>query len=64
MKPDQIKDVAAILQDDALVGDALTKAAHQAIQQHKREGRPLAMWRDHRVVWVPAEELEVESGGL
>ena len=63
MKPDQTKDVAAILQDDALVGDALTKAARQAIEQHKREGRPLVLWRDHKVVWVPAEELEAKSDG-
>ncbi len=63
MKPDQTKDVAAVLQDDALVGDALRKAAHQTIQQHKKEGRPLAMWRDHKVVWVPAEELEGKSQG-
>ncbi len=63
MKPEQTKDVAAILQDDALVGDALTTAAHQTIQQHKNEGRPLAMWRDDKVVWVPAEELEGKSQG-
>ncbi len=63
MKPDQIKDVASILQDDALVGGALTKAAHQTIQQHKKDGRPLAMWRDQKVVWVPAEELEAKSQG-
>lgn len=63
MRPDQTKDVATILRDDALVGDALTKAALQTIQQHKKEGRPLAMWRDQKVVWVPAEELEAKSQG-
>ena len=63
MKPDPTKDVAAILQDGALVGEALAKAARQAIEQHKREGRPLVLWRDDKVVWVPAEELEAEHDG-
>ena len=61
MKHDPPKDVAALLEDDALVGSALQKAARQAIEEHKKEGRPLAMWRDDEVVWVPAEELEAAS---
>lgn len=61
-KPEQAKDVAAILQDDALVGAALEKATRQAIREHKQEGLPLAVWRDGKVVWVPAEELEAEMG--
>lgn len=61
-KPEQAKDVAAILQDDALVGAALETAVRQAIREHKEEGLPLAVWRDGKVVWVPAEELEAEMG--
>lgn len=60
MKHEPPKDVAAILQDDALVTGALQRAARQAIEEHRKEGRPLAMWRDDKVVWVPAEELEAE----
>lgn len=59
-KPDQAKDVAAILQDDTLIDRALQKAARRAIREHKQEGLPLAMWRDGKVVWVPAEELEAQ----
>ncbi len=61
-KPDQTKDLEALLQDDALVGTALQTAARQAIREHREEGLPLAMWRDGEVVWVPAEELEAETG--
>jgi len=57
-KPDQVPDVAAILQDDKLIDQALQKAAQRAIREHQQEGLPLAMWRDGKVVWVPAEELE------
>jgi hypothetical protein len=56
-KPDPAKDVVAILQDDALIDQAMQKAARRAIREHQREGLPLAMWRDGKVVWVPAEDL-------
>ncbi len=63
-KPNQAKDLEALLQDDAVVGGALRTAARQAIRQHKEEGLPLAMWRDGEVAWVPAEELEAETGDI
>ncbi len=53
-------DLTAILDDDDLIDGALQKAARQAIREHKEEGLPLAMWRDDQVVWMSAEEIEVE----
>ena len=61
-RTDQTKDVAAILQDDALIDRALRKAALRAIREHRQEGLPLAIWRDGKVAWVPAEELEAKFG--
>jgi hypothetical protein len=60
VKLDPTRDVSTLLEDDNLVGRALERAAHQAIREHRRDGLPLAMWRDGKVVWVPAEELEGE----
>ncbi len=59
-RPDRGKALEALLQDDTLIGDALRTAAREAVREHKEEGLPLAMWRDGKVVWVPAEELEAE----
>ncbi len=59
-KPDPPKDLLAILQDDALIDGALQEAARQAIEEHRREGLPLAIWRDGAVAWVSAEELDTE----
>ncbi len=59
---DQPRDILAVLQDDDLVQRALQKAARQAIHEHKEEGLPLAMWRDGKVVWVQAEELDENIG--
>ncbi len=61
-RTDQAKDVTAILQDDELIDQALQKAALRTIREHKQEGLPLAIWRDGKVAWVPAEELEAKIG--
>lgn len=36
---------------------AIEKAVREAIRRHKRLGEPIAVWRDGRVVVVPAEEI-------
>ncbi|RMH24729.1 MAG: hypothetical protein D6692_12390 [Planctomycetota bacterium] len=59
-KTDPSRDVTAILREHVLVENALAKAARQAIAEHKAEGLPLAMWRDGKVVWMSAEEVEAE----
>ena len=56
----QKKDVAAILEDDVFIDRALQKAARRAIEEHKAEGLPLAMWRDGKPTWISAEELEAK----
>ncbi len=60
MKPnnDPPQSLLDKLRDGELLRRALEKAACRTILEHKREGLPLAMWRDGRVVWIPAEELE------
>jgi CubicO group peptidase (beta-lactamase class C family) len=54
------KDVLKILSERILVEQALREAALQTLREHKEEGLPLAMWRDGRVVWMSAEEVEAE----
>ena len=36
---------------------ALKAAVEKVIEEHAREGLPLYIWRDGKVVAVPAEEL-------
>jgi hypothetical protein len=36
---------------------ALNAAVEEVIEEHAREGLPLYIWRDGKVVAVPAEEL-------
>ena len=45
------------LNDNDLVLKCLTRAVSRAVQQHKRAGNPIAVWRDGRVVLLGPEEI-------
>ena len=47
------------LEERALM--ALEAAVEKVIEEHVREGLPLCIWRDGKVVAVPAEELRTRS---
>ena len=36
---------------------AMSEAVAEVIEQHRRQSRPLALWRNGEAVWVPVEEL-------
>ena len=36
---------------------ALKEAVAETIRDHARTGDPVAIWRDGKVVWVPAAQL-------
>jgi hypothetical protein len=38
---------------------ALKEAVADAIAEHKRMGRPIAIWRDGKVVKIPPDEIVV-----
>lgn len=40
---------------------ALKEAVAEAIAEHKRAGRPIAVWRDGKVTKIPPEEITVQS---
>ena len=41
---------------------ALRAAVAKVIEEHVREGLPLYIWRDGKVVAVPAKELRTHTG--
>lgn len=43
---------------------ALKAAVERVIVEHARQGLPIYVWRDGKVVEVPPEELRVESARL
>ena len=40
-----------------LAMQALTAAVAKVVEAHRRTGQPLAVWRDGKVVWIPAAKL-------
>jgi hypothetical protein len=40
---------------------ALKKAVAEAIAEHKRAGHPIAVWRDGKVVHIPAAQIELHE---
>ena len=44
----------------AHVEDALRRGAWKALEDHKRAGLPLVIWRNEKVTWVSPEEFEKE----
>ena len=43
---------------------AMKAAFEKLVQEHIRTGRPLHIWRDGKVVAVPAEELRKEAEAI
>jgi hypothetical protein len=40
---------------------ALRKAVAEAIAEHQRNGVPIAIWRNGKVVRIPADQIEVRE---
>ena len=38
---------------------ALRQAVRKAMLEHKLSGDPIAVWRNGKVVWIPAEKIPV-----
>jgi len=38
---------------------ALKQAIQDALQRHKRDGNPVAVWRNARVEWIQPEDIPV-----
>ncbi len=41
--------------------EALRKAVADAIAEHRRNGVPIAIWRNGRVVRIPSDQIEVRE---
>jgi len=53
------KDIAAIVRDGAAIDRAIELAGYRVVRRHRQLGVPLVIWRDGRVVEVPAESVRI-----
>lgn len=56
-----LPDIEALFEDGREIDAALAKAVREAVLEHKRAGNPIAVWKEGRVVWIPAEEIKVDD---
>ena len=61
MPIDPPKDINAIFRDGSQIDAAVRKATRLAWLAHKREGLPIAVWKDGQTVWIPAAEIEISD---
>ncbi len=59
MSTDEFKDVEATIRDGRLFNQTLRAAWVEDLIGHKRPGTPIVDWRDGKVDWMPADEIEV-----
>jgi hypothetical protein len=41
---------------------AMQRAVRKAIEQHRKDGDPIAIWRDGAVVWIAPEDIPPLEG--
>jgi hypothetical protein len=57
----EVRDVRALFRDHDRVLGALRRGVRRALWRHKQLGQSIVVWRDGRVVEIPANEIEVEA---
>ena len=61
MKADAQRSIPDLIRDNYLIQSALTQSVQETVRIHKLLGRPIVIWRDGKVVWVPPEEIELDE---
>lgn len=53
--------ISEIFAEGTPIDEALTRAAREAVEQHRRAGNPIAVGREGMVVWLSPDEISLES---
>lgn len=48
----------------SMAGEALRLAVYEAVKDHKRTGDPVVIWKNGRVIHVPAKKLRLQKPRL
>jgi hypothetical protein len=60
MTMDGSKDITQLFIEGTAIDAAIKEAVRQELLRHKREQRPIVVYRDGRVVWVAPDEIDAE----
>lgn len=53
-KNEKIKE---ILSDRKKITEAMHRAVREAVEKHKRDGNPIAVWKDGKTVLIEADKM-------
>jgi uncharacterized membrane protein YbaN (DUF454 family) len=56
--PDKI---SAVIANKRKLINALRKAVRETLLKHKLLGKPVAVWKNGRAVWVPAKQIKIKK---
>ena len=57
-------DIGRIIREGTLVDEAIRKAIRDAMLMHKKLGDPVVGLKNGKVVWIPADQIEVDEEPL
>ena len=52
-KRDKIEEIFA---DEKQITEVLQQAVREAVEMHKRDGNPIATWKDGKVIWIETKK--------
>lgn len=58
---EEVNDIGALFRDRERVLAAMRRGVQRALWRHKQLGQSIVVWRDGRVVTIPANEIQVEA---
>lgn len=60
MKLSAREEFVKFINNDKAVDDAVKAGVREAMEQHRREGRKMVVWKDNQPVWIdpPVEVTE------
>ena len=53
--------ISTALRNPEMIVKAIQKRINEALLRHKQAGNPICEWRDGKVVWIPAEEISINT---
>jgi len=51
------KRIRELLKDGKAIDRAMKEATQEAVEIHRLLGHPIAVWKDGKVVWIPAKDI-------
>jgi hypothetical protein len=61
MASEEKPDIGELFAQRAPIQEALNEAVRDAVRQHRQAGLPMAVWKDGKVAWVSADEVDIKS---